>query len=83
VADDTIYYDIDWSNEYFEQSRDRTLISGKSRAVSRTHLAVRGTIDERMLTALEEHQTLADLVTGDGWRHILTTENMPGRMFDE
>lgn len=70
AARTVIYYDNDWSLEARAQSEDRAHRIGQEGHVTYINLVAPGTVDEMILKALKGKKSLADQVTGDGWRSV-------------
>ena len=68
-----IYHDNDWSLEVRQQSEDRAHRIGQQSVVTYVDLVAPDTIDEKIRAALMEKKNLADLVTGDTLRALLST----------
>ena len=68
AAATSIYYDNDWSLEVRLQSEDRNHRVGTKHSVLYVDLVAPGTIDEKILNALEGKQDLSRQVTGDAWK---------------
>ena len=68
-----IYYSNDWSLAVRQQSEDRAHRIGQVRAVTYIDLTVKDTVDELIVDALQDKRQLADVVTGDALRGLLTT----------
>lgn len=74
AAEHVVYYDNDWSLEARAQSEDRAHRIGQTKTVTYTNLVAPKTVDDVILKALKAKKSLADQVTGDGWRSIFTGE---------
>ena len=67
-----IYHDQDWSLEVRQQSEDRAHRIGQLKNVTYIDLIAHGTVDEKIREALMQKKNLADMVTGDTLRELLT-----------
>lgn len=72
AATTVIYHDNDWSLEVRQQSEDRCHRIGQKNNVTYIDLVAAGTIDERIRAALVGKKEVADLVTGDNLKSLLT-----------
>jgi SNF2 family DNA or RNA helicase len=72
AATTVIYHDNDWSLEVRQQSEDRCHRIGQKNNVTYIDLVSAGTIDEKIREALVSKKELADLVTGDNLRKLLS-----------
>lgn len=70
-----IYYDNDWSLEVRLQSEDRAHRIGQKNNVTYIDLVAKGTVDEKVRKALIRKRNLADKITGDNLRNLLTADN--------
>jgi SNF2 family DNA or RNA helicase len=68
TAETVIYYSNDYNLEVRLQSEDRAHRIGQKNNVTYIDLICRGTVDEKIIKALRDKKTIADLVTGDGWK---------------
>jgi SNF2 family DNA or RNA helicase len=66
-----VYFSNSFDLEYRLQSEDRAHRIGQLRSVTYVDLVVRGTVDERIVTALRKKQSVADIITGDSARSWL------------
>lgn len=66
-----VYFSNSFDLEYRVQSEDRAHRIGQLRSVTYVDLVVRGTVDERIVSALRKKQSIADIVTGDRGRSWL------------
>lgn len=67
-----IYHDNDWSLEVRLQSEDRAHRIGQKNSVTYVDLVAPDTVEEKILASLLSKQELADRVTGDKLRQLLT-----------
>ena len=73
-ADTTIFLSCDWSLATMQQARARILGSGQmSKKVSYLNIVAKGTVDAKILRALEAKQDLAATIV-DTWREVLREE---------
>jgi SNF2 family DNA or RNA helicase len=68
AAETVIYYSNDYNLEVRLQGEDRAHRIGQKNNVTYIDLISRGTVDEKIIKALRDKKTIADLVTGDGWK---------------
>ena len=74
AARTVIYHDHDWSLEARAQSEDRAHRIGQGRSVTYVNLVAPDTVDQVILEAVMNKRSLADAVTGDGWRNLLISK---------
>lgn len=67
-----IYHDNDWSLEVRLQSEDRAHRIGQKNSVTYVDLVAPDTVEEKILAALLSKQALADRVTGDKLKELLS-----------
>lgn len=67
-----VYHDHEWSYRLRQQSEDRAHRIGQTKEVTYIDLVATGTIDEQVVSALLDKKDLANVVTGDILRQILT-----------
>jgi len=67
AADTAIFYSLDYSFANYDQARARLHRIGQRNAVTYIHLVARGTVDEKVLKALQKKKSVADEVV-DNWR---------------
>ena len=67
-ANTVIYYSNNYDLEKRLQSEDRAHRIGQHHPVTYIDLVCRGTVDEKIITALRTKNNIARLVTGDKWR---------------
>ena len=67
AADTAIFYSLDYSFANYDQARARLHRIGQRNAVTYIHLVSRGTVDEKVLKALQKKKSVADEVV-DNWR---------------
>ena len=67
-----IYHDNDWSLEVRQQSEDRAHRIGQRNTVTYVDIVVPNTVDEKVRDALVIKKDLADRVTGDKLRELLS-----------
>ena len=67
-----IYHDNDWSLKARQQSEDRAHRIGQKNAVTYVDIIAAKTVDELIVDALQSKRQLADVVTGDKLRELLT-----------
>lgn len=67
-----VYFSNNYDLEKRLQSEDRTHRSGQTRSVTYVDIVTPGTVDEKIIKALREKKSVADLVTGDGAREWFT-----------
>lgn len=67
-----IYHDNDWSLEVRLQSEDRAHRIGQKNSVTYVDLVATDTVEEKILASLLSKQELADRVTGDKLRQLLS-----------
>jgi SNF2 family DNA or RNA helicase len=65
-----IYHDHDWNLEARQQSEDRAHRIGQTNHVTYFDLVAKDTVDEVIIDSLKAKLSLADAVTGDGWRRL-------------
>jgi SNF2 family DNA or RNA helicase len=70
----TIYYSYSHNLEHWLQSQDRNHRPGQRHNVTYIILAIRGTVDVRILKALQDKRELSSEVL-DNWRALLETED--------
>jgi SNF2 family DNA or RNA helicase len=63
AANYTIYYNLPWSLEHYQQSLDRNYRIGQQRKVTVYRLVARYTLDEAKVTALNQKMDFSTLVT--------------------
>ncbi len=69
-----VYYSLDFNYANYEQSRARIHRIGQDKKCLYIHLIAKGTVDEKILKALEHKKSVADLVV-DNWRELLGGSN--------
>jgi SNF2 family DNA or RNA helicase len=67
AADTAIFYSLDYSFANYDQARARLHRIGQRNSVTYIHLVARGTVDEKVLKALQKKKSVADEVV-DNWR---------------
>ena len=67
AADTAIFYSLDFSYANYEQCKARIHRLGQKNTCTYIHLLARGTVDEKVLKALQEKKNMADQVVDD-WR---------------
>lgn len=70
AADTTIYYSTDFSYAAYEQSRARTHRIGQKNNCTYVHLVIKDTVDEKILDALKQKKSIADLCV-DNYKQLL------------
>lgn len=70
AADTTVYYSTDYSYAAYEQSRARTHRIGQKNNCTYLHLVVKDTVDEKILEALSQKKSIADLCV-DNYQQLL------------
>ena len=68
AADTAIFYSLDFSFANYDQARARLHRIGQRNAVTYIHLVAKGTVDEKVLEALQKKKSVADEVV-DNWRN--------------
>jgi hypothetical protein len=63
-----IYFSNSYSLEHRLQSEDRAHRIGQHNPVMYVDIAAEGTVDEKIVAALRDKRSIAQEVTGDGWR---------------
>lgn len=71
VADTVIYHTNTFLLEHRIQSEERNQVVGKTTPVAVFDLRTRGTIEDKIITALREKKNLSDIITGDNYREWL------------
>jgi SNF2 family DNA or RNA helicase len=69
AADTAIFYSLDFSYANYEQCKARIHRLGQKNACTYIHLLARGTVDEKVLKALQEKKNMADQIVDD-WRSV-------------
>lgn len=72
AARDVIYFSNSYRLEHRLQSEDRAHRIGQTGTVTYTDLAVKGTVDEKIIKALKKKHDIASLIMGDGLRDWLS-----------
>lgn len=67
-----VYHDHEWSYRLRQQSEDRAHRIGQTKEVTYIDLVASGTVDEQVVSALLDKKDLANVVTGDILRKVLT-----------
>lgn len=67
-----IYHDNDWGLKVRQQSEDRAHRIGQTKSVTYVDLIAKDTVDEVIVGALTDKKNLAEVVTGDALRALLT-----------
>jgi SNF2 family DNA or RNA helicase len=67
-----VYFSNNFDLEKRLQSEDRTHRSGQTKSVTYVDIVTPGTVDEKIIKALRDKKSVADLVTGDGVRDWLS-----------
>ena len=67
-ASTVIYYSNNYDLEKRLQSEDRAHRIGQNNSVTYIDLVCKGTVDEKIITALRNKISLANQVTGDAWK---------------
>ncbi len=70
AADTMVYYSLTFNAAKYSQSQDRIHRIGQRNCCTYLHLVVPGSIDEKMLSALDKKIDLAKTIT-DNWRWLL------------
>lgn len=70
AASVAVYYSLDFNYANYEQSRARIHRIGQDKKCLYIHLIASNTVDEKILHALEQKKSVADLVV-DNWRQLL------------
>lgn len=70
-ANTVIYYNNDWSLDVRLQSEDRAHRIGQKKSVLYVDIVCRGTVDEKIIHALKNKNSLALQITGDNLRKII------------
>ncbi len=65
-----VYYSLDFNYANYEQSRARINRIGQDKKCLYIHLVAKGTVDSKILKALEQKKSVADLVV-DNWKELL------------
>jgi SNF2 family DNA or RNA helicase len=68
AADTAIFYSLDYSFANYDQARARLHRIGQRNSVTYIHLVARGTVDEKVLKALQKKKNVANEVV-DNWRN--------------
>ena len=68
AADTVVYYSNNFNLEHRLQSEDRAHRIGQDKTVVYVDMICRGTIDEKIVTALKNKKNIAQQVMGDEWR---------------
>ena len=69
AADTAIFYSLDYSFANYDQARCRIHRIGQKNACTYIHLIAQGTVDEKIMAALKQKKSVADMVV-DGWRDM-------------
>lgn len=67
AADTAIFYSLDFSFANYDQCRARIHRIGQKNACTYIHLVAEGTVDEKILDALQQKRSVADQIV-DNWR---------------
>jgi len=68
-ADTAVFYSLDFNYSNYEQARARIHRIGQKNNCTYIHLICQGTIDEKVMSALQNKKSIADLVV-DNWRSL-------------
>jgi SNF2 family DNA or RNA helicase len=68
MADLSVYYSSTDNLEHRDQSEQRTMGRDKARGVDVVDLICRGTVEEKILSALRKKINMAQVINGDTWR---------------
>lgn len=71
VADLTVYYANNYDLEQRAQSEDRNHRKGQTKKVTYVDLIARGTVDEKIVSALRKKINMATMITGENYREWL------------
>lgn len=69
-----VYYSLDFNYANYEQSRARIHRIGQKQKCLYIHLIAKDTVDEKILQALRQKKSVAELVV-DNWRDLLGSNN--------
>lgn len=70
AADTAVFYSLDYSYANYDQARARIHRIGQRNTCTYIHLVAQGTVDEKVLAALQAKKSVADEVV-DNWRRWL------------
>ena len=74
AADTAIFYSLDYSFADYDQARCRIHRIGQRNACTYIHLLTKGTVDDKVLEALQQKRSVADDVVGH-WRDYINKED--------
>jgi Superfamily II DNA/RNA helicases, SNF2 family len=77
AADTAIFYSMDYSFANYDQARARIHRIGQRNACTYIHLVAQGTVDEKVLAALQAKKSVADEVV-DNWQRYFRKEDKDG-----
>jgi SNF2 family DNA or RNA helicase len=77
AADTAIFYSLDYSFANYDQARARIHRIGQRNACTYIHLVAQGTVDEKVLAALQAKKSVADEVV-DNWQKYFRKEDNNG-----
>ncbi len=77
AADTAIFYSLDYSFANYDQARARIHRIGQRNACTYIHLVVQGTVDEKVLAALQAKKSVADEIV-DNWQRYFGKEDNNG-----
>ena len=72
-ADTAVFYSLDFNFSNYEQARARIHRIGQVNKCTYIHLVVPKTIDEKVMSALKNKKSIADLVV-DNWQSLFNKE---------
>jgi len=62
-----IFYSMDFSLSNFNQAKDRVMGRGQKKPVTNYYMAIKGTVDTKIMRTLQKNQQIADLLV-DNWQ---------------
>lgn len=77
-ADTAVFYSLDFNYSNYEQARARIHRIGQKNKCTYIHLVCRKTIDEKVMNALQNKKSIAELVV-DNWKSLFNEETKDGR----
>lgn len=72
-ADTAVFYSLDFNYSNYEQAKARIHRIGQKNKCTYIHLIAEGTVDEKVMHALNQKKSMADLVV-DNWKSLFNKE---------